>query len=110
MYQQLAADMAIKSLWHVGPDGLGALMYLKRTIWWTGQGFSWTADVRHIAKAVEALGLQDAKAAETPGTKPTGKTMREALEVLQGDVAKTFPSMAGLVNFVAVTDQTSSSR
>ena len=51
---------------------------------------------------MEALGLQDAKPADTPGTKATGKTMREALEPLTGDAAKLFPSVAGLVNFVAV--------
>ncbi len=100
--QQLTGEMDIKSLGRVGPDGLETIKYLKRTIKWTGKGFSWTGDSKHIAKAVEVLGLQDAKPADTPGAKATDKTMRDALEPLTGDAAKLFPSVAGLVNFVAV--------
>ncbi len=82
--QQLTGEMDIKSLGRDGPVGLEAIKYLKHTIKWTGKGFSWTGDSKHIAKAVEALGLQDAKPADTPGTKATGKTIRDALEPLPG--------------------------
>ena len=100
--QQLMADMDVKPLGRVGPDGMENILYLKRTIRWTGAGFAWIGDNRHVDKAVEALGLSDAKPAETPGSKATGKNARDAAEPLPASEAKVFQSVAGLVNFIAV--------
>ena len=100
--QQLMADMDVKPLGRVGPDGVESILYLKRTIRWTGAGFAWIGDNRHVDKAVEALGLSDAKPAETPGSRATGKSARNAAEPLSASEAKVFQSVAGLVNFIAV--------
>ena len=100
--RQLSADMDVKCLGRVGPDGVEELTYLKRTVRWTGRGFAWMGDGKHIQRAVDLLGVGDSKPAGTPGSKATGKGLRDALEPLEGPEAKLFQCVAGLVNFVAV--------
>ncbi|CAK0818942.1 unnamed protein product, partial [Prorocentrum cordatum] len=78
------------------------LPYLKRKIRWTGKGFVWIGDTKHVTRCVELLGLTECKPADTPGSKATGKSVREALDPLPHDEAKLYQQVAGLVNYVAV--------
>ncbi|CAK0873076.1 unnamed protein product [Prorocentrum cordatum] len=74
----------------------------KRKIRWTGKGFVWIGDTKHVTRCVELLGLTECKPADTPGSKATGKSVREALDPLPHDEAKLYQQVAGLVNYVAV--------
>ncbi|CAK0873283.1 unnamed protein product, partial [Prorocentrum cordatum] len=100
--QQLMASMDVKCIGRVGPDGVRELPYLKRKIRWTGKGFVWIGDTKHVTRCVELLGLTECKPADTPGSKATGKSVREALDPLPHDEAKLYQQVAGLVNYVAV--------
>jgi hypothetical protein len=53
---------------------------LKRIIKWENDEFTWEADLMHVARTIEILNLADATPAETPGTKTTGASMRDALD------------------------------
>ena len=53
--RQLGADMDVKCLGRVGPEGVEERTYLKRTIRWTGRGFAWIGDGKHIQRAVDLL-------------------------------------------------------
>ena len=76
--------------------------YLKRTLAWTSAGFKWIGDGKHVDRSVELLGLQEAKPADTPGSKATGKGVRDALEELPHDDAKLFQQVAGLLSYISV--------
>ncbi|CAK0847732.1 unnamed protein product [Prorocentrum cordatum] len=67
-----------------------------------GKGFVWIGDTKHVTRCVELLGLTECKPADTPGSKATGKSVREALDPLPHDEAKLYQQVAGLVNYVAV--------
>ena len=69
---------------------------------WTGGGFTWEADPKHVGRVLELLDLGDAKPADTPGTKSTGAAMRDSLESLVGDGLAMFPQIGGLLNYVAM--------
>ena len=99
----LSENMDIKVLPRVGPNAQSVGRYLKREIRWHDDPprFTWTGDERHISKMVELLDLGGCKPAETPGTKTTGTTMRDALEPLVGAELRLFPQVAGLVNYIA---------
>ena len=63
--------------------------------------FVWVADPKHRETVIRLLHLEDAKAAESPGTKETGKS-RDADEELHGEEASTMQSVAGTLNYLAL--------
>ncbi|CAK0858488.1 unnamed protein product [Prorocentrum cordatum] len=82
--------------------GTPPIAIVRRKIRWTGKGFVWIGDTKHVTRCVELLGLTECKPADTPGSKATGKSVREALDPLPHDEAKLYQQVAGLVNYVAV--------
>ncbi len=99
---QLAAHMDVKCLGRLGPDGVRHIRYLKRDLYWTTEGFFWVGDEKHVIRLVEMLGLQDSKASDMPGSKATGKSIRDALDELPVVEAKLFQQAAGLLNYIAI--------
>lgn len=99
---QLQAAMDVKILAKVGAGAATSGRYLKRTIEWDGRAFYWKPDGKHVARLIEMLGLTGAKPSDTPGTKATAASMRDALEPLTGANLALFPQAAELVNYIAV--------
>lgn len=99
---QLEAAMDVKILAKVGPGGVQSGKYLKTTIEWDGVAFGWRPDGKHVARLIDMLGLSSAKPADTPGTRGTAMSTRDALDPLIGEDLALFPRAAGLLNYIAV--------
>ena len=97
----LFSAMDVKAMPRIGPGAASSGKYLKRIIKWENDEFTWEADPKHVARTIEILNLADAKPADTPGTKTTGASMRDALDPLVGGDLATYPSICGLLNYLA---------
>jgi hypothetical protein len=101
--EMLEESVMIKKLGRIGPGGDASGRYLKRTIEWRAGQFVWKGDEKHVWAAAAALGFDSTtKPAETPGTKTTGATMRNALDLLDEKGASLVASVGGTVNFIAI--------
>jgi len=92
----------IKRLGRCGPERDRQARFLKRTIEWRRDRFVWKADPKHVRNLLKELDLEDAKVADSPGSKDTGKAMRDALDLIEGDQATLVRSAAGTENYLAL--------
>jgi len=97
----LQMNFSLKSEGRVGPQAGISIRYLKRTIGWSLDGFTYCGDRSHVERVSEEFGLGNAKSAPTPGTRSTGKGVRDALDELGKKEYEQFRRGAGIVSFIA---------
>ena len=72
------------------------LRLLKRRFTFTGQGFTWDNDGRHVDRRIKALGLEEGTFAGVTGTKLTTKNLTDAENELDETEEKRFQRAADL--------------
>ena len=110
----LSENFDVKILPRIGPPNAGGQTtsgkHLGRTIRWTPRGFEWDGAQCHVTELISLMGLRDtaagrtaaSKGASTPGSKDTGKAMRNASDKLTEEKAATFRKAAGTALYISL--------
>ena len=105
--QQIRRHADAKILGKVGPEiAGGTASFLKRGLGYDSAGdvFTIVPNRKNVADVVRACGLDAASArpADTPGTKATGSSLRDADVALDGDAGRAFLSIGGGLVYVSL--------
>ena len=76
--------------------------HLGRTISWSPDGFTWSADQKYQKMSVEELGLTNAKGADLPCAKNVGGNVREADDLLSEEEASQFRHRTGKALYLSL--------
>lgn len=99
--EMMRANFTVKVLRRVGPGASSKGNFLNRSIEWSEKGFTLEADEKHARILIEALGMEDAKGVDSPGSKATGKNLRDAEDELTPEWAAWYRSLAGRELYLA---------
>ena len=81
----LAANICLNWLGRVGPGGRTSGNYLKRTIEWRDDSFICYSKESHMHARARLPNLENAKPADTPRSRDTGKAVGDAEDFLDAD-------------------------
>eukprot|EP00971_Amphidinium_carterae_P258507 5130772-Amphidinium_carterae.1 len=82
----LDSSFTIKRAARVGPSELGGSplgSFLKRTLWWTSEGYHWIPGEVHADRIVDYFQTQPPVRQVSPASKHVGKAARDAEDPLQ---------------------------
>ena len=75
--------------------------YLKRTIRWNLEGFTWEADPKHAQTVKNMYGEQPAAREISPGSKHIGKSVAEVFDLLDEELTAPFRTGAPTALYLA---------
>ena len=104
----MSQEFEAKLLGRVGCGQLAEAKSLKRTLRWHEEeaSFTWSGGVQYVEELVTVMGLENdravTKVTKTPGTKATGASARDALELVNDCEAGTYKTAVGMIGYIVL--------
>lgn len=99
---ELLENFEIKKKPRAGPGAGSQTEFLHRTLIWSPKGVTYFPDPVHIENVVSLLGVENAKEADSPISKSSGRGVADVLDSLDATGATLMRTVAGIVQYLCV--------